>query len=662
MAGLCFGGDYHPEQWPEHVWHEDMSLMRQAGVNLVTVGGSAWSRLEPAEAEYDFGWLDTVLDLLVDNGVHVILAIPTGSPPPWFGMRHPDALPVGPDGIRYGHASRDAHCVAAPAFRTVSARLTRELAARYRHHPALTMWTVHNGYRTVCHCPHVARTFQEWLRERHGDLDGLNAAWSTSVWGQHYSDWPQVRPPQATTDTPNPAQLLDFRRFQSDEMLAHFAEQRTILRQYSPDVPVTTTFELGTTVPADHWRWSAEVDVVTVASFPDRYDRGAEEQTAFVADLARSWAGGGPWLLKEQSTGLFHTPRGPRNIEPGRLERHSMAHIARGSRGVMFAQWRAPRGGATAWRSAMLPHAGSDTRVFREVCRLGEMLPGLAELDGAGVRAPVGIVWDEPSMWALSGPGAPTPHLDYLEAVRQVHRVLWRHDVLADFVRPDADWSGYRLIVVPQLYLTDDAAADNLTGWVSEGGDAVVTYLSGVADPDGNIRSGRWPGALHAVLGVHSEEPHPLPPGEAVRLSNGATGRVWAEHLHTDGAEVLCGYRGGVLDRRPAITRHLYGSGRAWYVSTQLDDGDFTDLLAETGILPSVADPDIETIVRETEDDTYRIVINHGDKPTEVGGYGTDLVTGKTAEGDYRVPPGGFALLRLSTGRPPVTGDPFPPR
>ena len=639
VDGLCFGADYHPEQWPEETWRTDVELMRRAGVNLVTVGASAWSRLEPAEGEYDFDWLEDALDLLTDNGISVILATPTAYPPPWFALRHPDAVAVDGHGTALSSGSRGTYCVASPAFRSACLRITRELATRFRHHPALAMWQVHGRYRTVCHCDHVARAFRSWLRERHGDLDGLNRAWSTAVWGQHYSDWGQVGPPRATADLHNPAQLLDFRRFNSDEMLTHFDEQRTVLRQYTPQVPVTTVFEFGQDIPIDHWRWSKEVDVISVASYPDRADRGAEEQTAFVSDLARSLAGGRSWLLKEQATGLFHTPEGPRTFDPGRLEKHVMSQIARRSRGVMFEQWRAPRGGVMAWRSAMLPHAGPNTRLFREVTSIGDMLPGLAELDDATVPTDVGIVWDEPSWWALAGTGAPSPDIDYLAGLRQAHRVLWRHDIVADFLPPEADFSGYRLVIIPHLLLASESVADNLAAWIETGGTALITFHSGTADAAGNIHPGGLTGVLGGLIGARSIEGYPLAPGETVQLSNGAQGRVWSEHLHLDGAEVVCSYRGGVLDRQPAITVHDWGRGRVWYVSTRLDDSFFTELLDTMGILPADGDPDVEVVTRETSDDTYRIVINHGDKPTSINATGTDLFTGQPAEGGYRVPP-----------------------
>src|SRR5262245_60696067 len=196
--------------------------MRRAGVNLVSVGVFSWARLEPSEGRYAFDWLDRVLDLLHDGGIRVVLATPTASPPPWFSLAHPDALPVTAEGVRLSHGSRDTYCVSAPAYRAACLRIARELGARYGRHPALALWHVHNEYATRCHCDQVAAAFRRWLQTRYGTLDRLNDAWATAFWSQWYTDWAQILPPRATQYLPNPGQALDFRRFLSDELLAAY--------------------------------------------------------------------------------------------------------------------------------------------------------------------------------------------------------------------------------------------------------------------------------------------------------------------------------------------------------------------------------------------------------------------------------------------------------
>ncbi|MFY1686713.1 beta-galactosidase [Plantactinospora sp. WMMB782] len=678
LTGLCYGGDYNPEQWPAEVWRTDVELMRRARVNLVTVGVFAWSRLEPQPGRYDFDWLDRVLDLLHDGGIRVALATPTASPPPWFSLRHPDALPVTADGVRLGHGSRDTYCASAPAYRTAARRIAAALADRYRDHPALALWHVHNEYGTSCYCEHVAVAFRAWLRARHGDLDRLNEAWTGSFWSQHYSDWAQVCPPRATQYLGNPSQLLDFRRFVSDELLAAYVEQRDLLRAATPDVPVTTNYVLGGWVPVDHARWSAEVDLVAVDHYPTEAGPGAEEQTAFAADLARCWArrtarsgarkgpflsdsvaagalpnmpGGPAWLLMESAPNLLLTPGRMHAKEPGRMTRHSLAHVARGSRGAMFFQWRASRGGAEVFGSALVPHAGPDSRAFREAVSLGAALDRLSEVDAGTVRAPVAVAWDAESWWATQATVLPSARIDYAAEVSAAHRALFRAGHTCDLVVDGDDLSGYALLVLPAHYLLSDRYAARIRNYLAAGGHLLVGYLSGIADEHARVRVGGYPGALRDLLGVRVEEFHPLDPATRLPLSDGNTGRDWAETVRLTGATPAVTYTGGLLDGQPALTRHRYGDGLAWYLSTRLDDDPYRDLLAglaaAAGATPTcpAAPAGVEAVRRSTAGTSWLFLLNHTDATQTVPVSGENLLTGEYAD-PVVLPAGGCAVLR----------------
>ncbi|MFI5068140.1 MAG: beta-galactosidase [Streptosporangiales bacterium] len=661
IGGLWFGGDYNPEQWDEAVWAEDGRLMRAAGVNTATVGVFSWALLEPEEGRYDFGWLDATLDRLHRSGVQVILATPTASPPPWFTLAHPDAMPVTRDGVRLTHGSRDTYCAAAPAYRTAARRIAAALAARYAGHPALALWHVHNEYGTVCWCEHAATAFRNWLQRRYGPaeagLRALNEAWGTAFWGQRYTAWEQVLPPRATQWLGNPSQLLDFRRFWSDELLAAFCEQRDAIRQHAPGTPVTTNFILPDYQVVDPWAWSREVDVVAVDHYLSGTGPDGHADIAFAADRARSWAAGRPWLLMEQATRLVYDGGRILSRAPGRMLTDTLGYLARGSDSVLFFQWRASRAGAEMYHSAMVPHAGPDSAAFREVVALGGAVRRLSEVAGSTVAAPAAVLLDADSWWALEARGLRGADISYLDEVRRAHAALWRAGTGCDFARPEGDLSGYRLVLAPALYLLTDQAAASLRDYVTGGGQLVVTFGSGIVDPAHQVRLGGYPGALRDLLGIRVEEFFPLPAAEPVPLSTGEAGTAWSELLQSTGAEVLARYAAGPLAGQPAITRNRAGTGSAWYLSTRLEDTALDRVIGEAAaaaelapVLPGLR-PGVEAARRRgAAGQSWLFVLNHTAQPAVIAVCGRELLSGAVVAGRLEVAPGGVAVVREEPG------------
>ncbi|MEU6784924.1 beta-galactosidase [Nonomuraea angiospora] len=650
LGGLAFGGDYNPEQWDEPVWKEDDELMRRARVNLATVGVFSWALLEPEEGRYDFSWLDAHLDRLHANGVAVDLATPTASPPPWFTLAHPDAMPVAPDGARLTHGSRDTYCLAAPAYRDAAARIATALAERYGGHPAVAMWHVHNEYATLCWCDHTAAAFRDWLHARHGSLEALNEAWGTAFWSQRYAAWDQVLPPRSTQWHRNPGQTLDFRRFWSATVLAAYREQRDAIRAHS-DRPVTTNMMLPGYQNLDLWALGQEVDLVSIDHYPSAPGLDAAADTAFGADRARSFAGGRPWLLMEQGASTVYDRDRILGKEPSEILRHTLGHIARGSEGALFFQWRQSRAGAEQWHSAMLPHAGADSRIFREVQAVGEAVARLGELAGSTVTAQVAVLHDSDAWWALEVDGLPSADLDYHATLRRAHRALWDAGVTVDFAHPDHDLSRYRLVVAPALFLLSDAAAANLLRYVADGGTLLVQYFNGFVDERLHARLGGYPAMpLREALGIRVEELRPLRRHERIVLSDGTHGTVWSESLRTEGAEASVTYTHGMLAGKPALTRHRFGAGRGCYLSTHLDDPGYAALIGrlldEAGVGPEPPGlrPGVETVTRQAPDGRrWQFVLNHRADAFRLPEPALDLLTGRPAD---ELPPGGCAVLR----------------
>lgn len=670
LGGIGYGSDYNPEQWPESTWAEDVRLMAEAGVNLVTVGVFSWAKLQPAPGELTAGWLDQVLDLLAGAGIKADLATATASPPAWLVTAHPEILPVTADGRRLAFGARQSYCPSAPAFRAAAADLAGRMAQRYGNHPAVAMWHIGNEYGChvpACYCERSAAAFRHWLEARYGELGKLNEAWGGAVWSQDYTSWDQIGPPRTAPTFANPAQQLDFARFSSDELLACYRAERAVLAAHSPGKPITTNF-MGLFRAVDQFRWSADLDVVSVDSYPDPADAEAHVASAMAYDLTRSVGGGRPWLLMEQAPSAVNWRAVNVPKAPGQYRALSLQAVARGSDAVLSFQWRAAATGAEKFHSGMLPHAGTDSRVWRDVVSLGTDLRRLAPVAGSLVRAEAALLLDWESWWALELDSHPTSRLRLTELLGEFYRPLFRAGVNADFAHPESDLSGYRLVLVPALYLVSDTGAGNVRRFVEDGGTALVTFFSGIVDTCDQVRLGGYPAPWCDLLGLRVEELAPLPEGSCVRLEGldaaaaGAAGGLWQDVIDLRGASPLLRFAGGHLAGEAAATRHSCGRGEAFYLGTLPDRATLGRLVERvcrhaglelrTGLPPGVE------AVRRGE---YLFLISHLDRPVELelGGEHLDLLTLATV-GPRAVLAPRDALVLTSGG--PGGGAPRPAR
>ncbi|WP_405669520.1 beta-galactosidase [Streptomyces sp. NBC_00055] len=659
---LAYGADYNPEQWPREVWEEDVRLMREAGVNIVSVGIFSWARIQPAEHEWDFSWLDEVMDLLHAGGIGVDLATATASPPPWLTTAHPEILPVTASGETVWPGARQHWRPTSPVFREHALRLVRTMAERYANHPALVAWHVSN--ELGCHniydySDDAAHAFRDWLRARYTTLDGLNHAWGTAFWSQRYSGWEQILPPRLAASHPNPTQQLDFKRFSSDALKEYLCAERDVLRAITPDVPVTTNFMvMGGTKGMNYADWADEIDFVSNDHYvtPGPQDR---DELSFSANLVSGISGGRPWFLMEHSTSAVNWQAVNLAKLPGDLARDSLLHVAHGADAVCFFQWRQSAAGAEKYHSAMLPHAGPDSDAFRAVTDLGLTLRTLAPVAGSEREAArVGIIFDWESWWASEQDSHPTSLLDYRKEALDWYSALLTLGVRADVVTAQADLDRYQLLIAPVLHVVPAALAKELTRYTENGGHLVTTYFSGVVDENDHIWLGGYPGALRDLLGIRIEEFGPMLDGDTVEvaLDDATSGTLWTDRITvTDPAvEVLAEYRSGAYAGRPAVTRRAVGQGSAAYVSTRLGTEGLTallpKLLASAGVgseLPDGLRGHVELIVRRDGHSRYLFLVNRTDATVPVTGLAGDLLIGRTGDDDALVlSPRGVAVLR----------------
>ena len=651
FPSIRYGGDYNPDQWPREVWDDDVRLMQKAGVSTATVGVFSWARLEPRPGEFDFEWLDDVMDRLYAGGIRVCLATATASPPPWLAKLHPETLPVDENGITLAVGSRQQYSPSSPVYKEYAVRLATKLAERYGNHPALESWHINNEYG--CHVSRsydaaATAAFRDWLAKKYGSIAALNHAWGTSFWSQGYSSFDEIPAPTKAPTFRNPTHMLDFQRFSSDAMLDLYLAELAVLRRLTPNVPVTTNF-MGFFTGADYWRWAPHLDFITDDAYPDPADAHTYVEAAARRDLMRSLGGGRPWLLMEQATSAVNWRRHNAAKPAGMNRLHSLQAVARGADGIQYFQWRQAKAGAEKFHSAMVPHGGEHTRVFREVAALGAELRELSpSVLGLGVPASVAIVFDWDALWATSQEATPTA-LDYVQLVQAWYAGFLRRGVTVDFVRPGQNLSAYALVVAPVLQAASAADLANLAGYAAAGGTLVVTYQSGVLDENLHVYLGGYLGGqgspLQQALGVHVEEFTPLHGSDGFAAPSGAhvdgefSGdcEIWQEVVINDDAEVLATFTDGPSAGQPAITRrdvqvvepvesttplvkpvaltepdevkpdnpvveaaHRAGletttTGSAWYVATQPSDALLDKLvdrwLSDTGVTALFAEP-----------------------------------------------------------------------
>ena len=647
---ILYGGDYNPEQWDPATWAADVAAMREARVTTVTVGVFSWALLEPERDRFELAWMDEVLDLLHEGGIEVDLATPTASPPPWLGLEDPTTLPVDRSGHRLHPGARTHFCPTSTGYRERARLIARTVAQRWASHPAVVMWHVHNEYGPTCYCDSCAAAFRRWLAQRYGSVEAVNEAWGTAVWSQRYERWEEIAPPRLAPYLLHPAHTLDYRRFASDALLDLFRMEQEEIRAVDAARPVTTNF-MGFFGGIDYRSWAADLDVISDDSYPDPCDPQAPAQAALTHDLMRSLKGG-PWLLMEQAVSAVSWR--PHNVPktPARMRQDALRALAHGADGVLSFQWRASRVGPERFHSAMLPHAGTDTRLHRAVQELGADLAALGELVGTHVPADVAMLFDWSSWWAAEEPATPSERLRVLPQLHAWYHPLWEAGIAVDVVHPGADLRGYRLVLAPQLYLLDDDAAANLRGYVTSGGCLAMGPFSGVADANAGIRTGGFPSPFTDLLGAVGEEWWPL--AEGAGLASGALGEgaasTWGEVLTLTGGIAEATFVGGDLDGEPALVSSA--DGALHYLAT-MPERDWLgrwlgSLLERRGVRSTTPVAVVPDGVELAQRGAFTFLLNHSRAEVEVAlsDRCSDVLAGGEHTTSILVPPGGVTVLR----------------
>lgn len=585
QSQIFYGADYNPDQWqhsPE-VLERDIELMKEAGVTSASVGIFAWTALEPKEGKYEFEWLDRVMDRFAEAGMYIFLATPSGSKPMWLSEQYPEVRRVGLDGQRESSGWRHNHCLSSSVYRQKTRAINEQLAQRYRDHPALALWHVGNEFSGECHCELCRSAFQEWLKERYKTLEALNAAWWTSFWNHTFTDWSQI----PTHDPSIDGLQLDWRRFVNDQHLSFILNEMVPLREITPAVPCTTNF-MGTHETTNYWQWAEHLDVIANDLYPLPDDREDTWRNAIRADfihsMMRGMSGGKPWMLLECAPSSVNWGKINKLKRPNVHRQEVLQAVANGASTVHYFQWRKSRGGFEKYHGAVVDHEGSNrSRVFQDCAAIGAELKTLQPLvAGECPMAEVALLYDWESRWALNlscGPKkikgqGPFPTDLYTETSFDHYEALTAAGLAVDILSTKSDFSAYKILILPALYLVTDALAQRIRDFVQAGGHVVGTYLSAYVDASNRCHLRGFPGAgLREVFGVWNEELDNLHDETRILVEGSINGqaRDIVERIHLEGAESHAQAGTEFYVGQSLITEHTFGNGSAAYLATRLE-------------------------------------------------------------------------------------------
>jgi len=623
---MYIGVDYYPEHWPRERWETDAQMMQDAGLNIVRMAEFAWIDLEPQEGQFEFGWLDEALAVLDRHGIKAILGTQTAAMPAWVPRKYPEVLATQKDGTRITWGVRKNNCFTSGTYRLLSERITRAMAEHFKDAPNVIGWQTDNEFgHPFCYCATCRAEFQDWLRRKYGSIDALNRAWGTHFWGHKVTTWGEIVIPD-DPNMHNPSACLDWQRFYSWLNVRFQHDQVNILRQVCPHHLITHNF-MGLFPELNYYDLAADLDLVAWDNYPvwgkpERPYRAAEG-----ADLMRSLKKKNFWIM-EQTAGPGGWGAYGRNPRPGEIRSIAFQQIAHGADGILWFRWRTCTAGREQYWHGLLGHDGKGLRRYREAAQTAADLHKLANaLEGTTVQAQVAIIYDYDSLWAVRiQPGYAANN--YHAAMDRLYRALNRAGVAVDFIRPNDDFSPYKAIFAPDLYVLPDAVAQSLSNYVQNGGVLLADSRTGVKDETGLCHARTLPGLLGDALGIVIEEYESLEHswGRGSEFEYEVVGRdafagtytatQTAEWVQPTTAEMLVGYTAWHMQDFAALTRNRFGRGWGYFTGTVIKEEPFYDLLIADILQKAHVDtlhmPEgVEAALRQGNGKKLLFLINH---------------------------------------------------
>jgi len=667
---ILYGAAYYHEYMPYERLDKDIELMKRAGITVVRVGESTWTSWEPREGEFQFAWMDRIVDKMQAAGIKVVMGTPTYSIPPWLYAKHPEVMVIPLGQVRtprefYG--IRQNMDISHPVYRRYSERVIRKIAERYGKHPGVIGWQVDNetgAYGTAG--PNVQAGFKEWLERKFGTVEAMNQAWGLVYWGQLVGSWDELPPRDGII---HPGWKLEWERYQRWLVTDFLRWQADILREYVPKTQwVTQDFHGATRYAVDSQEISKFLDVAAINPYHDTQERLDGWWIAFMGDFTRSMKRAPYFVTETNAQTIGWDAKGQYPPFDGQLRLQAWAHVASGAHMVEYWHWHSLHYGQETYWKGLLGHDLEPNRVYEEATRIGAELkrlgPGLA---GMMPRNRVAVLHSVDSHWGLSfmpiGNDARDergrPKADYLSVEDQLHKALYDLNVGADFVfAEEPDFAGYDVLLVPPLYVASDPLLLKVSDFARGGGHVLLTFKSGFTNEWSTVRWTRAPGPLREAAGLSYQEFSSLKGPLSLKgdpFGAGAENQasVWADMVLPEGAKPLAFYDHPFFGRYPALARNAFGKGTVTYQGTVLSDTlqgkVVADVLKQAGIAPEAGLPARvrarQAVARDGR--ALRFYLNFSGEPQSFAwghGAGTELLSQKPVAAGERLTLGPWDL------------------
>lgn len=584
---LRIGVDYYPEHWDKSLWKADVELMKNAGVNIVRMAEFAWSRLEPSEGEYSFGWLDEIISMFSEAGIEVFLCTPTSTPPQWLFEKYPEVIQAGSDGRSIPIGIRGHRCLNSPVYRRLSEKIITKLVGHYRDNPSVIGYQIDNELEANhCYCSVCEEKFREWIKKKYKSTEELNKSYGNNVWSGEFSSYSQVKPPYGPHQQwLNPSHTLDFHRFASDSTTEYVNFQLNLIKSIDKDALVTTNNWLCENMPVFYDLFE-KLDFVSYDNYPPVQipeDNETLYSHAFHLDLMRGIKRKNFWIMEQLSgmTGGW-TPMS-QTVRPGMLKGYALQAVAHGADAVLHFRWRTAVSGAEMFWHGIIDHSNVPGRRFEEFKQLCSDIARYNSIAGSQVKNNIAILYSPESEYALKLQPQ-TEGMYYFGQLKSWHDAFTSIGAGVDIISEKEDISGYKIIIAPMMFITSQEVTDNLYKAAAAGAIIILTCRSGVKDNFNKCIMQPLPTVFAELAGVNVSEYDPVGNRKLkfkVISSNWErnfkkTGQQhlctqWCDLLECKSAVPLAEYEEEFYKGVPAVTHNHYGNGNVYYIGTVLD-------------------------------------------------------------------------------------------